>query len=167
MPLIIKLTTQLQRIRQTRKDTHIIIIFGSPNDNYTSVDLGSSVDEFVKTRSDLIGDAIKLNQDPKIKNVFSRSGNIKFNCETQLVIYTLLVNDKNHTVEIVSSVKPIVSIDSSLAKLQADTNRNIMKQNEGTNKTNNTVEGLTWVIVGWIPLNLQLYYEQMFGNLFS
>lgn len=150
--------------------TNAVLIFGKPNQDFTKT--FSDADSFVEERSRLYGDTVKLFPDPKRSDYFYRDGNITFTVERGLVLYFLLY-DVADTFGQISASEPILSIVSSTAKLQADTNRNIIDQINEERKsikvqeeTNVRIEGLTWLalsavfIVPSMNFVLRYYFVQ-------
>lgn len=147
--------------------TDAVLIFGKPNQGFINMSI-SDADSFVDQRSRLYGDTVKLFPDPKRSDYFHREGNITFPVERELVLYFLLFDVADRFGQ-VSAREPLLSIVSSTAKLQADTNRNIIDQINEERKsikeqeeTNARIEGLTWLALSAVfivpSMNFALRY---------
>lgn len=131
---------------------NVILIFGTPNQNYSGIQIPNAT-QFVNERSKLYGDTVLLFPDQTRPDYFVRKGQITIPTERQLVLHFITTDIYNHT-EVVPTSDPIISITSATAKLQADTNRSILNSIKAQATTNNTVEGLTLIMVGAIPIGI-------------
>lgn len=143
----------------TRPDliADIVLVFGVRGENYTNISIPNA-ELFVEQRRQLFGDTVQLFRVPNQPELFTRTGNISFPLEGDLRLHFITFSNDGGNGELPFN-DPIVTINPSLAKLQADTNRATLEQidelKESTKAqtvSNKRIEGLTWITVGAIPV---------------
>ncbi|MDE1831862.1 MAG: hypothetical protein KGI02_05760 [Thaumarchaeota archaeon] len=112
--------------------------------NLTSgADMAIYIEQGIKT-----GNLLQLNRNAD--NTFSISNSFTPPSEIQEK-FMMFVKGRSSGIEPLQ-LYPKLDISPATSKLQADTNHEIRNQIKETTRTNDIVEGLTWVIVAWIPL---------------
>lgn len=80
---------------------------------------------------------------------WSKQGNFTLPLKMELSLAgSFVIEDKGYP----KGTKPIVEIQSASVKIQADASRALIQQVNESKKTNDIIEGLTWILISVIPI---------------
>lgn len=107
------------------------------------------------------GDLIaNLTQRDSHHDIFNKTGTWNDTVAEQVTMYGIAFTDNtsvithNRLAYPMGSSNILFTVDSPVAILQAQTDRDLIKQSHESDKTNSHVEGLTWIIIGLIPIGI-------------
>ncbi len=124
-----------------------VSVIDLPSDRPFQFRAGQDITIFIE-QSNRTGHLVQLNKNDD--NTYSINSAFSPQNEEQKLLL-VLVHGRTTGIEPII-VTPKLTIYPHTAKLQADTNRDMINQIFETSKTNNIVEGLSWIVVAWIPL---------------
>jgi len=135
----------------------LVVLFSTSRNEDLSQITASNFNEFVSSQESF-GDIIELYQNQTYSNEYDKIGSVTFN----LVVpfhFDVVILEKNGTVISLQQKDDVLTLEPILSKLQSDTDRAILSQTIQSEKvtkaqytTNDTVEGLTWVLIGLVPI---------------
>ncbi|MCV0372983.1 MAG: hypothetical protein K5793_05455 [Nitrosarchaeum sp.] len=119
-----------------------------PNENVTKID-GSNVVEYVN-RYKHLGSLFEFD---KIDSThFTSKGIWRTQLQHDVVLYGLMFKDNQVTAT--SEIPLGLSIESHLGKIQAETNRAVLKQVQETRITNDRIVGLSIILISLVPIGM-------------
>lgn len=144
-------------VSDINKTKRIIVILSTPNNDFSYVNM-SNFDTFLDDRKQWYNDVVELT--PNVNaSYFLKDANITFHTEGNIVLYTLIMG--NDFVTQLPPTESLLAINSPIAKLQADTDRDILKLNDDIrkqtkeqNQSDNITMALTFVVAGWVPVDI-------------
>ncbi len=107
------------------------------------------------------GDIIaNLTQRDPHHDIFEKTGTWNDTVAEQVTMYGIAFTNDNSVIVSHKTAYPmgnsniLFTVDSPVAILQAQTDRDLISQSHESDKTNSHVEGLTWIIIGLIPIGI-------------